>query len=525
MDFKTSEISLAQSYGKKKKNWRLVVFGRRFLVIFMLLVQFVLFFLIAWEGSRVSVYLNFLFTLCGVLLSLSMIRRTDSSGYKLLWVFFFLSLPVFGVTFYFLVREQGLARKMRRRYEELRPQHDEALRRVSVNTEEPLQLGAYQRLSVYLQSHRGYTLSDGDRVSYYKTGEEGFAALIDDLEKAEKYIFLEYFIIDEGVLWARIFDVLCRKAKEGVEVRLMMDDMGCFLLKPRHFAREMESFGIKICVFNRFRPFISAIQNNRDHRKIAVIDGYIAHTGGANIADEYVNLRRRFGYWKDTTVRTQGPAAAQFAVMFLHLWDAAMYTEESWDAYLPIPEKKQLSDCFLVPFADSPFDPEPLCRNTLLALIQRARKSLYICTPYFLPDEPLLHALILASGSGVDVRVIIPYHADKKIVKRAGQTYFDELIRAGVRVYEYTPGFNHAKMIISDGVCAYVGSANFDYRSLFLHHECGAVVYGGEMPRAVQSDFEEMFSVSKELAEKPPVKFGYLQGIWQQLLRLFAPLM
>ena len=216
---------------KQRKNWRLIVFGRRFAVIFMLLVQFAFFFFIAWEGSRLSLYLNMFFTLCGILLSLSMIRRSDSSGYKLLWVFFFLAMPVFGVTFYVLVRGQGSSKKMRRHYEQVRGQKAEALADLAIPVDED-KLGSCGRLANYLQIQRGFSASDRDDVSYYSTGEAGFDALIADLESAKSYIFLEYFIVDEGVLFERIMTVLCRKVKEGVEVRLMMDDMGCFMLRP-----------------------------------------------------------------------------------------------------------------------------------------------------------------------------------------------------------------------------------------------------------------------------------------------------
>ncbi len=529
MDFKTQEINLARSMQaqKQKKNWRIIVFGRRFAVILMLLLQFAFFFFLSWEGSRLFAILHSALMACGILLSLFIIRGKASSGYKLLWVFFILAMPIFGVTFYFLIRGQGSTKKMRRLSKKVDVQRIEALQTIGKSCQqgEKIALGAYERLASYLQMHGGFSVSAHDKITYYKTGEIGFAALLHDIEAAKKYIFLEYFIVDEGVLWNRILDALLRKVAEGVEVRLMMDDMGCFMLKPRHFARDMEKSGIKVCIFNRFRPFITAIQNNRDHRKIAVIDGHIAHTGGANIADEYVNMRRRFGYWKDTMVRTEGPAAAEFAVMFLSLWDVAMQKDEAWDAYMPsfdAPLPK--SDTYVLPFSESPHDKEPCCRNVFLSLIQNAQKSLYICTPYLMPDETLLDALVLAASSGVDVRIIVPYLADKKLVKMTGRTYFGELISAGVRIYEYTPGFNHAKMMIADGKFGYVGSANFDYRSLFMHYECGLLAFGGEMTGMLAKDFEEIFASSAEVAA-PERRFNYLHSLWDQLLRLLAPLM
>ncbi len=526
MNFQTQEIKIAQ-LGKDKKNWRLVMFGRRFAVLAMLFVQFAFFFFLSWSGARLFVWLDFAFMVVGILLSLFVIRRNDSSGFKLLWVFFILSLPIFGVTFYFLIRGQLSTKKMRRIHESVVEKEKKTAAQLDSSLCED-ELGRYARLAHYLRL-RGYSPVRFVKSTYFKTGEEAFASLISDLEKAEKYIFLEYFIVNDGVLWQRIFEILQRKAAEGVEVRLMMDDMGCFMLRPRHFARELEEMGIKVHVFNPFRPFISAIQNNRDHRKIAVIDGCIAHTGGLNIADEYVNLRRRFGYWKDTAIRMEGAVAEQWAAIFLALWDRAATIEEPWEPYLPTLQGKAIHpteecDGTVIPYADSPIDKEPICRNIYLYMIQNARKHVYICTPYLLPDEALLEALLLAAKSGVDVRIVVPYHADKKLVKMTGRTYFAELIRAGVRVYEYTPGFNHGKMFLVDGELASVGSANLDYRSLFLHYECGALVCGGSAPLALRDDFEAIFKESAmvELPQKNP---NYFRTVWNQFLRLIAPLM
>ena len=527
MEFATQEIKTAQ-LGKDKKNWRLLMFGRRFTVFVMLLIQFAFFLFLSWTGARLFVWLNFAFSVVAILLSLYVIQHHDSPGYRLLWVFVILALPIFGVTFYFLIRGQVSTKKMRRVYSKVREQERSASQWIDEGIDED-KFGRHARLVHYLRKH-GFAPSDKDNVTYFPTGEEAFTDLLLDLENAERYIFLEYFIVNEGALWDRIYDVLRRKAQAGVEVRLMMDDMGCFMLRPRHFARELEKEGIHVQIFNRFRPFLTVVQNNRDHRKIAVIDGRIAHTGGLNIADEYVNVRRRFGYWKDTAIRMEGPIARRWATIFLTLWDSSSAKNEPWESYLlpadgqELPSVSEENRGVLIPFADSPLDKEPLCRNIYLSMIQNAKKSLYVCTPYLLPDETLLDALLFAAKGGVDVRIIVPYHADKKIVKMTGATYFAELINAGVTVYEYTPGFNHGKMLLADGELASVGSANLDYRSLFLHYECGALMLGGSVPRELGRDFEKMFEESAPvvLPKKQP---HYIRMVWNQILRLLAPLM
>ncbi len=526
MDFKTQELA-AVNQGKDRGNWRLIAFGRRFFVIFLLLVQLVFFVYISWSGSRVSEILHWGFRAVSILLSLFIIQKNASAGYKLLWVFFFLALPIFGVCFYFLVRRQLSTGKMRRVYAEVEAQAQAAYASLDVQADDS-GLGSCGRLSRYLKGH-GFSMSCGDKTDYYPSGEEAFAVLIRDLESAEKYIFLEYFIIGEGALWTRIYDILRRKVQEGVEVRVMMDDMGCFVLGPRYFKDEMQREGLKIQVFGRFIPWFSAIQNNRDHRKIAIIDGKIAHTGGLNIADEYVNVRERFGYWKDTAVRMEGPVVRQWLVMFLSMWDCSACILEDWEQYLlpdeafaPAPEGEDA--CFVWPYADSPLVAEPLIRNVYLFMIQNAKESLYICTPYLLPDDSLVDSLLLAAASGVDVRIVVPFHADKKIVKATARTYFKQLIEGGVKVYEYTPGFNHGKMLLADGKLASCGTANFEYRSLFLHYECGALMQGGPVARKMEKDFEDIFAQSARV-ELQAKSFGYFRTVWQQFLRLLAPLM
>lgn len=527
MDFKTTEIKLAhENDHQQKKNWRLVMFGRRLFVLLALLVQFAVSFLLSWNGAHVFAWVSMGFTVVGILLSLFIIQKKDSSGFKLLWVFFVLAAPIFGVTFYFVIRGQSSTKRMRKISGTISCQYHRAITQIAEDIEE-IPLGSYDRIASYLKDHGGFLPCTGGKNTYYPSGEEMFGAMLEDLEKAERYIFLEYFIVNEGVLFSRIYDVLCRKAAQGVEVRLMMDDMGCFLLRPRHFARDMEEKGIKVHVFNPFRPIVTVLQNNRDHRKIAVIDGKVSYTGGVNIADEYVNLHSRFGYWKDTAVRMEGTVARQWAAIFLALWNTSSLTVEEWDRYIEAPEGEvSAAACggTVIPYSFYPHTKEPICRNLYLHMIQNARKSLYICTPYLMPDESLLDALILAARSGVDVRIVIPYHADKKLVKMAGKTYFSDLIRAGVRIYEYTPGFNHGKMVLADGVYASVGSANLDYRSLYLHYECGALFIGGDVATGLARDFDTIFADSAEVP-MPRHRLNYLHTVWDQLLRLLAPLM
>jgi cardiolipin synthase len=350
--------------------------------------------------------------------------------------------------------------------------------------------------------------------------------LIEKLETAKKYIFLEYFIIEDGEMWGRIHAVLKRKVAEGVDVRVIYDDIGCILTVDRNFAARLEAEGIKCRVFHRFVPVLSSRQNNRDHRKICVVDGICAFTGGINIADEYINKVERFGYWKDNAVMLEGEAVWSFTVMFLGMWDYLIGKKKVGD-YLEY--KPDYAVCaheadlgYVQPYTDSPLDDEALGENIYLGMIEAAQNYVWITTPYLIIDEQMTEALCRAVKSGVDVRIVTPGIPDKKLVNETTKSYYPILIENGVKIYEYKPGFIHAKTFLCDDRLATVGSVNLDYRSLYLHFECGVWLYNAECIADIKKDFFEIFDVSEQIRKS---KNSLFRQLFRGVLELIAPLL
>ena len=347
------------------------------------------------------------------------------------------------------------------------------------------------------------------------------------LESAEHFIFLEYFIIEEGHMFHQIEDILEKKVKEGVEVRLIYDDVGCIGTLPPRYYKQLQKKGIKCAAFNPFRPLLSVIMNNRDHRKIFVVDGAVGFTGGINLADEYINEVKRFGYWKDTGVRIEGEAVWSLTSMFLSMWNYIVHSTEDYSRFMPAQHQKAPfeNDGFVQPYGDSPLDHESVGENIYLNIINRAKNYVYIFTPYLIIDHEMLTALCNAAKDGVDVRIVTPGIPDKKMIFLLTQSYYAPLIQSGVKIYQYTPGFIHAKCFVCDDEIATVGSVNLDFRSLYLHFECGVFFYRSAVVAQVKEDCLNTFVCSEqmtaEFCRNRPVPVRLLQSV----LRLLAPLL
>lgn len=356
--------------------------------------------------------------------------------------------------------------------------------------------------------------------------------MLSELKKAEKYIFLEYFILSEGYMWDALFEVLREKAAAGVDVRLIYDDVGCFLRLPKNFAKELSKHKIKAVAFNAIHPMLTTKQNNRDHRKITVIDGKVAFTGGINIADEYINHIERFGHWKDAGIKIEGAAVWSFVLFFLQMWFyCTKEREDDLSRFYPdnlLQSRSELSECntdgLVQPYADSPADKENVGEHVYLEVIGSSKKYLYITTPYLIIDDTMLSALKLAAKSGVDVVIITPHIWDKRLVHFTTQSYYRELIEAGVKIFEYTPGFIHSKIFVSDDSVATVGTTNMDFRSLYLHFECGAVIYDKNTIADIKDDFLETLKESQQISIEQ-CKKSFPVRLIQNIVRLFAPLM
>jgi cardiolipin synthase len=517
--------------GQKKrmavKKWVRVVFRRRVFVILLLLGQILFLVSLAVSYSFAFRFVSLILNGLSVLVSLYIINKQEKSAYKLTWVFTILMFPIFGGLFYILFYSQSNPRKLRRRMEaewtRSRAAHAMTENRLPELVEKQEDCLPQVR---YLQEYAGFPIYTHTQTEYYPSGEAFFQRLIPEMEKAESYIFFEFFILRQGEMLNPIIDLMERKVKQGLDVRIIYDDLGCFMSLPLDFKQYLAAKGIKCIVFNPFKPILTSMQNNRDHRKIISIDGKVAFTGGINLADEYINAFERFGHWKDTAIKLEGEAAWSLTLIFLQMWNMESAQKDDYPSFYPWKEKPcQIpSNGYVLPYADSPIDDENVGEHVYIRIINNAKEYVYINTPYLVVDDNLLSALTLAAKSGVDVRIITPHRWDKKVVQITSQSYYRQLVLAGIKIYEYSDGFNHSKTFVSDDKVATVGTTNLDFRSLYLHFECGVWLYKNRAVQAVKEDFLNTIPLSHRITLEDCAR-NAPQRIIQDVLRLFAPLM
>lgn len=512
-----------------RNKWFRYMFGRRVIVILLLLIQITVFAFMIWNTSGKNTIFYWTMNFISVLAVVYIINRNDKSGYKLTWVVFIMAMPVFGGLFYLVFKLQSSAGNFKKK---LKFYNGKAKSMLEQNNDTKNIFDAecpeYVSQADYLLNNVNFPVYANAYTEYLSTGEIQYAYMIDEIKKAEKFIFLEFFIIEEGHMWNNMLEVLKEKAAMGLDVRIMYDDVGCFLRLPANYDKELEKYNIKCTVFNPFHPFWSTVQNNRDHRKIIVIDGITAFTGGTNIADEYINAIERFGHWKDAGIMIKGSAAWSFTVMFLQMWNTFKKSDENYALFKPEVFNDHIErpqECgYIQPYDDSPLNNENIGEHIYMQIINRANKYIYITTPYLIIDDNMLSALKLAAKSGIDVKIITPFLPDKKIVHITTRSHYKNLIESGVKIYEYSPGFIHSKLFVSDDAIATVGTANLDFRSLYLHFECGALLYKTNSILQIKTDFLESLSVCRQIG-KDDVKYNFFMGIIRLFLKLIAPLM
>lgn len=516
----------------KKRNWRLMlrrvlnlVFSRIVVTGVLLLLQaFWLFTLFYWLADYAK-WFGGVGVAMSIIMCLALIRQDSTvPEFKISWMILFAVMPVQGGILYLLWGNKRPALGLRHRLERA----EDAM--APARKDDPDAAAALQRqdpraalTARYLHDYGPMPVCGGTAAKYYPDGQSMFADMLPALQGAQHSIYVESFIIGMGEMWGQIHEILRRKAAAGLDVRVIYDDAGCLSLLPHNYAEMMRADGIRAFSFNRCVPMLNLVMNNRDHRKIMVIDGQIAFTGGVNLADEYINKIVRFGYWKDSGVRLDGPGAASLANIFLTFWKAK-YPDEDLDAGCDLPAAVPVeTDCLVQPFADSPVDREAVAKNVYLELINQAQKRLYICTPYLILDNDLLSCLRLAAKRGVDVRIYTPGVPDKPTIYQLTRSYFPHLLRAGVKIYSYTPGFLHAKTWLVDDRIAAVGTVNLDYRSLYLHFENSVLLYGGAVLDDVRRDLAEIEkeSAAVTLAD---CRTGFFGTLYSAVLRLVAPL-
>ena len=502
------------------------IFSRFGLILILLLLQaLALFSLLRWFGGLLPHYLGGTLLVTAAMMVYLLNQDMDNSV-RITWLVVTALAPVLGVPLFWYTKADIGHRVLRKRLMELEgqtraqlPQDERAVRRLEA--EDP---GAAS-LTRYLRGRGGgFPVYQNTAVTYFPGGEAKFEELLHQLETAKKYIFLEYFIIEEGLMWGRVLEVLARKAAQGVDVRVMYDGTCEFSTLPRDYPKRLEALGIRCKVFSPVTPFVSTHYNYRDHRKILVIDGRVGFTGGVNLADEYINHVKKYGRWKDAAVMLEGEGVRSMTALFLQMWGILQQPEFEQFLTDPIPAERAAG--FVVPYGDCPLDGERVGEMVYIDMINRARKYVHIITPYLILDGELETALRFAAERGVDVHLILPGVPDKRFAYSLAKTHYKALLSSGVKISEWTPGFTHAKVVVADGREAVVGTINLDYRSLYHHFENAVWMYGTDCIRSTESDFQSTLAQCRTVE---PTAHSIWQGktllhLTGVLLKFIAPL-
>lgn len=482
---------------------RRVVFSKSLVIFLMLALQALALLLPVFQLSTVS--------LLSGLVILAIINSNEHPDFKIAWMLPVAIAPVFGALLFLFLKIQPGTIFIRQR--------SKKLDRTAVNTScQPVDgVGRY----LYRMSYPTY---NDTKTTYFPLGELMFEQMMEQIRAAEEFIFLEFFIVAEGLMWTAVTDLLIEKAKQGVEVRFMWDALGSLGRLPHGEKERLERAGIQCKIFVPLRPVLSMLQNNRDHRKILVVDGKVGFTGGINIADEYINIALPH-HWKDTGVMLEGGGVNTLTLLFLRTWILHDPNPQKEHIFRYVRDHKAQPDGHVVPFGDSPFDGEDIAKRVYLDIINRAERYVHIMTPYLIIDSELSGALQFAAKRGVDVALMLPYISDSWFSNTVGRTYYRELIEAGVKLYEYEPGMMHSKTFVADDARAVVGTINIDYRSLFLHLECGCYLLGSSSVAAVEQDFQACLKQCRQIGLDGIVVHSLPRRIIARVLRLFAPLL
>ena len=503
---------------------------RMIIAVLSMALNVILVVLIAFKMREEWPWFSTAFTILGLAIVLYIYGRKQTASIKMPWMLLILLVPVGGLVFYLLVGHNRSTKKMRRRYEEIDVKLLPLLEDNQAQQdrlEEKLPYAA--NIPRYLKKYSGYPVYENTDITYYEDAAKGLAAQKEDLKKARDFIFMEYHAIEDAESWHGIQDILEEKVREGVEVRVFYDDMGSIGFITTDFVKRLEEKGIRARVFNPFAPGLNLFLNNRDHRKITVIDGKVGFTGGYNLANEYFHVGEpAYGFWKDTGIRLEWDAVRSLTVTFLEMWNAVKENDTDdtgFERYLRKYEYKAKAPGFVAPYADSPMDNIHVGEDVYMSIANSARKYAWFVTPYLIITEEMISALSLAAKRGVDVRIITPGIPDKKLVYSVTRSFYNALAVNGVRIYEYTPGFCHCKMSVCDDVMATCGTINMDYRSLYHHFENGCFMADCQTVADIRQDFEEMFKVSENVSEYYISGRGRFLRFGQMILRLAAPLL
>ncbi len=494
---------------------------RVIIVIIGVLLQF---------GFAISIQLFFrehiaiigiIYELLSVLIVLKILKDSTRISNDLPWIILILLFPIFGTILLITLSSNYAHSKLLKNIFKSEKEYQQYLNQ-DIKIRKEIDENDLDNLK-YIVDRSKYPVTKNNKITYYDYGEKFYPELLKELNKAEKFIFLEYFIINKGQMWDGILKILKEKASQGVEVRILYDDMGSIAMLSTKYPNELKKMGIKCIPFNKVSPFKGIFMNNRDHRKMTIIDGKVAFSGGVNLSDEYININSKLGIWKDNGIKIEGDAIWNLTIMFLTMWNANIKEDKDILKFKHEFKNTEKIDGYVVPYGVAPLHEDLIGEDVYINIINSAKKYLYIMTPYLIIDTDMTNALIRAAKRGVDVKIIVPGIPDKKIVYTQTSSFFELLSNGGVKIYKFTKGFVHSKVYVSDDKRAVVGTINMDYRSLYLHFENGIYMENVKEIKDVKKDMDETLKDCKRLNDKD-IKSSIFKSIWQSILRLFAPL-
>lgn len=507
-----------------RNKYKRVIASRLIITFIAVLFQVFWLYQIANWLAPYSMLINVVLRILAFLFVLYVASQRNESSYKILWLIIILTLPVFGTIMYIFWGDKKTSKPLDSKLQEskksifFKPIQDKKI------YEEIKKDDAHLAQNfAYIERKTGFPAYENEFTEYYSNGNKYYNNILKELEKAEKFIFIEYFIIAEGKFWNSMLDIMERKAKQGVDVRVIYDDFGSLTTLPTGYSYLLLRKGIKCIQFNPIKLFFSGTLNNRDHRKILVIDGKVAFSGGINLADEYINEYERFGHWKDIGFKTTGPVVQSYTYMFIEFWNAFSKDKITGKTIPKFDNKIDKSDGYIQTFYDSPTNPDAISNDLYIDLLSQATEYAWFFTPYLMLGDNLKESFVRAAKRGVDVRIYMPGIPDKKVVFRLSRSYYKQLLEAGVKIYEYTPGFLHAKAVLVDDEIGTVGSVNLDFRSFFLHFECNTLFY--KVPALLDLKADMIETQNKCIQIKlTNSKFKLISSIINGILRIFAPL-
>ena len=498
-----------------------LLFSRLFWLIISLAFQLAVLTYLIFASTNYHYVYYFLYALTA-LMAIFVVSRDENPAYKLAWLLLMCVFPFVGVVLYIIFGNKKITKRASRRLVRYRDVIDKAIVYDKESMEKVMSEDSrFSRQIEYIYETSRYGVWENTECKYFPDGDSFLDDLLCEISKAKHFIFIEYFIIGKGYMWTHVLSALIDKVNEGVEVRLLYDDLGSINVLPKNYYKELRSYGIDAHAFNPVRAHLNPRLNYRDHRKIFCIDGNVCYTGGLNLADEYMNKVIRFGLWKDNAIKIKGDAVWNLTLSFLLMFRSTTGKSEQFDKYRPTCHG--VSDGFVQPFADSPFDGISVARNAYMQVINNARHYIWIVTPYLILDNEMVTALQIAAQSGVDVKIITPNYADKKSVHEVTRSYYETLSSAGVKIYEYIPGFIHSKTLVSDDQIAFVGTANMDYRSFYLHFELSVLFMNSSMVQEVKNDTLKALDHAKEQTQYEIESTSFPRRLLRSFFGIFAP--